>query len=128
MLPFDLLLQGPIVPKARPRVSRGRAYLPPKYRQWKLGAIAEFKRQWGARGAITVPVAISISLRGKHSRRGDLDNVAGSILDALQDAGVLRNDNSKAVPSLSIRLAHDPTIAPFATITFARIKMPLKLI
>lgn len=102
--------------------------MPPKYRQWKLGAIAEFKRQWGARGAITVPVAISISLRGKHSRRGDLDNVAGSILDALQDAGVLRNDNSKAVPSLLIRLAHDPAITPFASITLARIKTPLRLL
>ena len=124
----DLLLQGAIAPKARPRVTRHGTFIPKKYRAWKLGAIAEFKRQWGARAAITEPVAISISLRGKHSRRGDLDNIAGAILDALQDAEVLRNDNSKAVPSLSIRLAHDPAIAPFASITFARIKSPLKLL
>ena len=100
--------------------------MPKNYRQWKLGAIAELRRQWGERSPIPHPVSVSISLRGKHSRRGDLDNIAGAILDALQDAGVLQNDNSKAVPSLSIRLAHDPTIVPFASITLSRIKTPLE--
>ena len=124
----DLLLQGPIVAKARPRVTRYGTFIPPKYRQWKLGAIAEFQRQWGNRPTITEPIAIAIHLRGKHYKGSDLDNLAGSIMDALQQAGVIKNDNCGHIPSLSIRLAHDPAIAPFASITFARIKEPLKLL
>ena len=124
----DLLLQGSIVPKARPRVTKRGAFIPKKYRQWKDGAIAEFKRQWGDRSPLGHPVSVSISLRGKHYKGSDLDNLAGSILDALQQAGILKNDNCGHVPSLSIRLAHDPVIAPFASITFARIKEPLKLL
>ena len=102
--------------------------MPPKYRQWKLGAIAEFRRQWGERSPLPYPVSVSISLRGKHYKGSDLDNLAGSILDALQQAGILKNDNCGHVPSLSIRLAHDAKVEPFASITFARIKEPLKLL
>lgn len=99
--------------------------MPPKYRHWKVGAIAELKRQWGERSPLGHPVSISIWLRGKHSRRGDLDNLAGSILGAMQDAGILRNDNCKAVPSLTIRLAWDAKVKPFASVTIAKIKEPL---
>jgi len=113
---------------ARPCITRHSTFIPPKYRQWKLGEIAEFQHQWGNRPTITEPIAIAIHLRGKHYKGSDLDNLAGSIMDALQQAGVIKNDNCGHIPSLSIRLAHDPAIAPFASITFARIKEPLKLL
>ena len=124
----DLLLHGPIVAKARPRVTRRGTFIPQKYRHWKDGAIAELQRQWGNRPTIAEPIAIAIHLRGKHYKGSDLDNMAGSIMDALQQAGVIKNDNCGHVPSLSIRLAHDPAIAPFTTIVFARIREPLKLL
>jgi Holliday junction resolvase RusA-like endonuclease len=43
---------------------------------------------------------------GKHSRRGDLDNILGSILDALVQSGILPNDNAKVIVSKSIQLFH----------------------
>jgi Holliday junction resolvase RusA-like endonuclease len=50
--------------------------------------------------------SISIELKGKHSRRGDSDNVAGSVLDALVQAGVLAGDNLKVVSKLAIALEY----------------------
>lgn len=102
-----LELAGAIVPKARPRFSKnGAAYLPTGYRDWKDGATAALAAQWGNRGPIAVPVAIAIHLRGKHNRAADADNVGGSLMDALVQAGILANDNLRAVPSLAVTLDH----------------------
>lgn len=102
-----LELVGPIVPKARPRVTRrGHAFMPSSYRNWKDGAIIALMQQWGDRGQIAVPVAIAIHLRGKHNRAADADNVGGSLMDALVQAGILASDNLRAVPSLTVTLAH----------------------
>ena len=73
-------------------------------------------------------MAIAISLQGKHYRGADLDNLAGSILDALQQAGILKNDNCGHVQSLNIRRAHNAKNDPITSITFARIRDPLKLL
>jgi Holliday junction resolvase RusA-like endonuclease len=51
-------------------------------------------------------VKVAINLSGKHSRRGDSDNISGSILDVLVTAGILKDDNLKSVPSLSLTLTY----------------------
>ena len=38
-------LAGKITPKARPRLGKGRAYLPQKYRDWKDEAISQLLTQ-----------------------------------------------------------------------------------
>jgi Holliday junction resolvase RusA-like endonuclease len=43
-------------------------------------------------------------LLGKHPRRGDLDNIAGSVLDSLVQAGILKDDSLRVVSSLAIAL------------------------
>ena len=96
-----------IVPKARPRSGKNRShYLPENYREWKNQAIWELRQQHQGE-AIAVPVAIEITLTGKHSRRGDADNIAGAILDAMVQAGILIDDNLTRIPSLSIKLIHN---------------------
>ncbi|WP_373538776.1 RusA family crossover junction endodeoxyribonuclease [Chamaesiphon sp.] len=77
-------LTGNITPKARPRLGRGGAYLPNKYRDWKEDAIAQLLTQ----SRPPEPIAkteVSIAIGGK--QRGDLDNIAGAILDALVQSG-----------------------------------------
>ena len=94
-------LAGLVVPKARPRVSQGIAYLPANYRTWKEGAILELTQQarrQKLREPIPYPVCIDIRYFG-HAR-GDSDNLAGAILDALTGAGVLADDSVVHVPSL----------------------------
>lgn len=98
-------LEGSIVPKARPRLGNGRGYLPANYRQWKKGAQVQLLSQPRPDKPME-DVAITITLSGKHSRRGDSDNISGSILDALVTAGIIRDDNLKCVPSLSLSLSY----------------------
>jgi Holliday junction resolvase RusA-like endonuclease len=76
--------------------------------EWKNNAIASLAKQKEGMGA-EFPlrgVAIAISLRGKHHRGSDIDNIAGSLLDALVQSKILKNDNMSAVTELSIRLEH----------------------
>ena len=99
---YSFELNGPIVPKARARTTKNGTYHPRRYSEWKSGAIADISSQY--RGQPLEYAEITISLTGKHSRQGDCDNVAGSILDALVQAGVIVDDNMKRVPSLTIAL------------------------
>lgn len=79
-------LEGSIVPKARPRLGNGRGYLPANYREWKEDAQAQLLSQPRPETPLE-GVAITITLSGKHSRRGDSDNL-------------------KCVPSLSLTLTY----------------------
>jgi Holliday junction resolvase RusA-like endonuclease len=92
-------LTGQITPKARPRLGRGGAYLPSKYRNWKDNAIAELLTQSRPSNPIS-KAEISIAIGGK--QRGDLDNIAGAILDALVQSGILIDDRISVVSKLSI--------------------------
>ena len=94
-------------PKARPRVKAGEhTYMPPDYMEWK-DRVAQFVGLTGLRkramtgdvrvvmvfgpDSIEVEILPSMTERPK-GVRGDLDNLAGGLLDALQDAGLLPND------------------------------------
>lgn len=101
---YHYILEGEIVPKARPRSNaRGRSYLPQNYRDWKNNAIWELRKQHTG-AAIANAVCVDIVLLGKHSRRGDADNIAGSIWDAMVQAGIIQNDNLKSIPAMSLQL------------------------
>ena len=123
---FYYSLEGAIVPKARPRNSRcGHSYLPGNYREWKNEAIILLAAQHQG-PAFDVPVAISIILTGKHSQRGDGDNVMGSILDVMVQAEILTDDNLKQLPSVSLVLIHssDPPLARIRVSTELDLQIP----
>lgn len=108
-------LEGAIVPKARPRNSRkGHSYLPENYRDWKSEAIITLAAQHIGE-PLGGPVAIAVILIGKHSQKGDGDNVLGSILDAMVQAEILTDDNLKRLPSVRLDLIHSKD-APSARI------------
>jgi Holliday junction resolvase RusA-like endonuclease len=103
----SFLLSGKVVPKARPRVTCRGTFMPQSYRNWKEETILELTRQ----KALLVgefpckgPVSVYVELIGKHSKRGDLDNLAGAILDSLVQSEVLVNDNLNNVDSLTAKL------------------------
>jgi Holliday junction resolvase RusA-like endonuclease len=82
-------------------------FLPQNYRDWKEETITELTRQkaliageFPCKG----PVSIYIELIGKHSKRGDLDNISGAVLDALVQGVILVNDNLNNVDSLTAKL------------------------
>jgi Holliday junction resolvase RusA-like endonuclease len=109
---------GPIVPKARPRVTDNGTYMPHKYKDWKEAAVSEFRFQ-ALEMRLPEPITscqIAITLKGNHSRRGDLDNVSGSLLDALVKANILSNDNMTVIYALSIKLDWNKKQPPTAEI------------
>jgi Holliday junction resolvase RusA-like endonuclease len=116
---FTLVLDGPIVPKARARTTRNGTYHPHNYQRWKKTAIASFRKQWTH--APLSGVLVSVVLQGKHSRRGDADNVSGAILDALVQSQVLQDDNLVHVRGLSVVLNWDKNQAPTTEVILERV-------
>jgi len=111
---YTFHLSGPIVPKARARVTANGTYHPHEYQRWKRDAVAALMAQY--HGQPLSGVSVSILLQGKHSRRGDADNIAGAILDALVQAKVLKDDNLIHVRSLAVTLEWDKKLEPESTI------------
>ena len=104
-------LTGKITPKARPRLGRGGVHLPANYRDWKENAILELLTQ----SRLPEPLAkakVSIAIGG--GQRGDLDNIAGAILDALVQSGILLDDRISVVSKLTVE--HFPKLPPGANI------------
>jgi Holliday junction resolvase RusA-like endonuclease len=99
---LKLTLMGRVIPKARPRHNGSQSYLPSGYRDWKASAIAELRCQYQQSPIPKAEIAITIV----GSARGDLDNLAGAILDALVQSGVLKDDSCKCVPRLIVN--HTP--------------------
>lgn len=89
-----------IQPKARPRFDGNRALTPKRYRDWKAGAILALQAQVPAGFQAIARASVYIIILG--SVRGDLDNLAGAVLDALVQAGILQDDRLSCVPKLSI--------------------------
>lgn len=99
-----LKIEGNITPKARPRFN-GRAYLPSKYRNWKEQAIAQIQQQLLVSHQPISKCGITLNLYG--SLRGDLDNLAGAILDSLVQSGAIADDRLSIVRKLCI--SHEPS-------------------
>ena len=107
-----LHLTGEVVFHPRPKINRGtgQAYYPQKYVDFKRRAALELALRWKQKPTITEAVELRLILmyskpksriRKKtaeqriirsHSR-GDLDNAVKSVIDSLQDARVISNDN-----------------------------------
>lgn len=112
---IKLILVGNIVPKPRPIVTKQGTFMPKRYTIWKTNAIIDFRTQYKASPLAKVE-SITIKLIGKHSRRGDCDNISGAVLDALVQAEILANDNLMVVPMLSIELQYNAKADPMTKI------------
>jgi Holliday junction resolvase RusA-like endonuclease len=92
---FTFYLAGPVVPKARPRVTQHGTFMPRRYRVWRQFAETEIWRQIEHQGIQQqVPVeraTVEVKLTGKHRMTGDADNILGSCLDALVAIKVLKD-------------------------------------
>ena len=96
------------VPKARPRVVHaGHVYMPAHYMAWREAFVANLQAQrithakpllgsmklWVRVSGDTIGVNLTPTEAVRPTGvRGDLDNLVGAIMDALQDAGVYLND------------------------------------
>ena len=104
----ELIIPGRVVPKARPRFDprTGHAYHATRYRDWldmATQTVALMHRGPPIEGPTLLRVAFSpagadVAILGcspveYQGRRGDLDNMIGSVMDALQHGGAIENDS-----------------------------------
>ncbi len=102
---IDFFIEGKIVPKARPRVTVKGTFMPQSYRDWMEGTVWELISIWREKYQsikLNFPLTLAIHLEGKHSRKGDLDNIGGAVMDALVKAQILSNDNVNTINHLTI--------------------------
>lgn len=98
---LSLWLEGKIIPKKRPRHNGNHSFLPNAYRDWKNAAALLLRSQYNQK---TIEKA-SITIKIYGDKRGDLDNLAGAVLDALVQAEVLKDDRINCVPELIVQYA-----------------------
>ena len=104
----ELEIPGRVTPKARPRFDprSGRAYTEPNYRDWldmASDVAALTLRKPGLDGPVIVRCAFTgntthVAVLDTHptprnGQRGDIDNLAGAVMDALQQGGVILDDS-----------------------------------
>lgn len=105
--------QGKARPRCRCRGRRAMAYMPAAYRAWLQAAAMHYRASWTGE-PIARPVALDVALihrrpqrrpqvvppgdiwrsgvRVRAPRVPDADNGAGSVMDAMTDAGILDDD------------------------------------
>ena len=86
-------------PKVRPRVASKRAYMPKYYTDWKLALKSKLiaKRAKPMKG----DVSLDIQFMFKDGRIGDIDNLAGGVMDAAN--GVLYIDDAQVAELRAVR-------------------------
>jgi Holliday junction resolvase RusA-like endonuclease len=104
-------IAGEPVGKGRPRFARatGRAYTPAKTRTWEKKAEVVLRDDWD-RPALEVPARLLVvalfprpqrivwktrpMVRVPHAARPDSDNIAKAVGDAVEKAGIVKNDST----------------------------------
>ena len=100
-------LPGKVVPKARPRFHGGKISLPRNYRGWKNTAYLEIISQLEENGIselLITKAEVEMQFIGSH--RGDLDNLAGALLDILCETKIIKDDRVSCISRLVIE--HEP--------------------
>ncbi len=100
-------IPGRVVPKARPRFHDGNISLPRNYRGWKNIAYLEIIRQIEERKIKALPISrLAVEMQFVGAHRGDLDNLAGAVLDILTEAQIVADDRVSCISRLVIE--HKP--------------------
>lgn len=100
-------LPGEVIPKARPRFSGGSISLPRNYRGWKNTAYLQIISQLEDKGINELLIrkaVVEMQFLGSH--RGDLDNLAGAILDILCETKIIVDDRVSCISRLLVE--HEP--------------------
>ena len=100
-------LPGNVVPKARPRFHGGKISLPRNYRGWKNTAYLEIISQLEENEInelLITKAEVEMQFIGSH--RGDLDNLAGALLDILCETKIIKDDRVSCISRLVIE--HEP--------------------
>jgi Holliday junction resolvase RusA-like endonuclease len=102
----DFELNVPLMSKARPRSPRGggRPYMPPAYMKWKA-TVRALLAEWWCEPPLQQVSCLVLTFRGP--ARGDLDNLAGAVLDS-GNGLVWADDRVNVLPAMALRFTRAP--------------------
>lgn len=90
---FSVIIEGfRIIPYTRMTGRGKRSPRTLRYLQNREALAWEFKKVWGNREPICEPVILSYAVHLSHRRKVDRDNITKAIQDALEQAGVVKDD------------------------------------
>lgn len=104
---LEIVHEGDLIPKARPRVAATGAYMPDGYRDYRDGlawAMKAVRKQI----ILTPPLHVDAVVYRRNFRRADCDNMLGTVLDAMVVAGWVEGDHWVLIPEAEVRVKHDP--------------------
>lgn len=123
---ISFTVEGEVVPKGRPRMTRsGRVYTPKRTKDYELKVKLAAKRAFGDRSVIEGPVFVELIIFRKvpkaKSQKGlegslcdigyDIDNICKAALDAVNNSGIWMDDRQVAMLNAEKRWGtHDKLI------------------
>lgn len=101
---FSIPYETPSKKNSRVFLKNGRNIPSERYREWEETAYIFLKLQTKkfVQKPISLPVEINLLFTHSDKRRRDSDNQASSILDLLQDAGILEDDSWQIVRRITV--------------------------
>lgn len=102
---FTYLLNGETPSKKNNRftLKSGKTIVSERYRVWHEVALLELAKQGRPKEPIYIPCKVSFCFVHNDKVRRDSDNAISSILDTLQDARILKDDNWQIVREIEVR-------------------------
>ena len=88
----------PLFAKARPRVAKGRAFMPKAYRDNQVALLGKIKEQYSG-PPLKGPLRVEMTLHGEG--RADIDNVVGAFFDTANKV-LWEDDRISIIPELSV--------------------------
>lgn len=108
----EYIIQGiKPMPKKRPQSGKGRTFMPREYQQWKQ-AVRDYLAAFYSPAPTLAPVALGVEFRGPSRPRGDLDNLLGGLMDALQPPRAKGDVRAQRALEQSVSLEDRLAMAP----------------
>lgn len=101
---YKYVLQGETPSKKNNRITlkNGKTIISARYRKWEQTALLSLCMQKRPPIPLSVPLSISFVFSHNSLQRRDSDNGVSSLLDVLQDARILQDDNWKIVQEFCV--------------------------
>ena len=100
---FKITGETPSKKNSRINIRSGKSFPNKKYTAWAFAAVAELMEQVQPPAPINCPIKLSVNFYHADNVRRDSDNQLSSLLDVLQDAGILADDRWQIVQAINVR-------------------------
>lgn len=103
ILNFTIPLETPSKKNSRVVTRSGKNIPSVRYREWENSAYIILRKQKKNPEPVESPVTVRLSFTHKDKKRRDSDNQASSVLDLLQESGILKDDCWQIVRRIEIQ-------------------------